>query len=371
MFLCFHFFFTRYVPNSLKTQTRNKRNKNQQTKYRITDQTTIEKISMAQFLSHPETKQELTIYLASKTVSYFSVNTTAKKVYVTADTSTQNNQQELPQYHNQEEADTIIILHAAKMSKNINLFVDSPDTDVALLLTYHYKEIPQNTYFVTGTKQQRRTISIKALYDTLGPKKTSALLGMHAITGSDTTGKLAGRTKDFACNVFWNADDEILDCLAMLGEQDFDVDEAFTGLEAFICLLYRSPFRSLEKTRWYFYSNKQAQDCALPPTKSSLAQHILRAHFQTAIWKTSTIPFPVVGDPIDFGWKFDIGQYTPIMTTNQAAPTAILELTKCGCKRGCKSNGCSCRQNKLPCTEMCGCFVHECTNTTDNCNFET
>jgi hypothetical protein len=56
---------------------------------------------MAQFLSHPETKQELTIYLASKTVSYFRVNTTAKKVNVTADTSTQNNQQETPQFHNQ------------------------------------------------------------------------------------------------------------------------------------------------------------------------------------------------------------------------------------------------------------------------------
>jgi hypothetical protein len=56
---------------------------------------------MAQFLSHPETKQELTIYVASKTVSYFSVNTTAKKVNVTAGTSTQNNQQETPQFHNQ------------------------------------------------------------------------------------------------------------------------------------------------------------------------------------------------------------------------------------------------------------------------------
>jgi hypothetical protein len=54
----------------------------------------------------------------------------------------------------------------------------------------------------------------------------------------------------------------------MLGEQDFDVNKAFTRLETFICLLYRSPFRSLEK--WYSYSNKQAQECVLPPTKSSL-----------------------------------------------------------------------------------------------------
>jgi hypothetical protein len=112
-----------------------------------------------------------------------------------------------------------------------------------------------------------------------------------------------------------------------LGEQDFDVDEISIVLEAFIFLLYRSPFRSLEKTRWYFYSNKQAQDCALPTTKSSLTQHILRVYFQTAIFKSSTVPFPVVGDPIDYGWKYDIGQNKPIMTTNQAAPKAIFELT--------------------------------------------
>jgi hypothetical protein len=45
---------------------------------------------------------------------------------------------------------------------------------------------------------------------------------MHAITESGTKGKLAGRTKDLACNVFGIADNEVLDCFAMLGEQDFD-----------------------------------------------------------------------------------------------------------------------------------------------------
>jgi hypothetical protein len=47
--------------------------------------------------------------------------------------------------------------------------------------------------------------------------------------------------------------------------------------------------------------------------------------------------FPVVGDPIDYGWKLYIGQYKHIIKTNQPAITAILELTKCGCKRGCHS----------------------------------
>jgi inosine-uridine nucleoside N-ribohydrolase len=69
-----------------------------------------------------------------------------KKGYVTADTSSQIKQHEMPKYHYQEEADTIIILHAAKMSKKINLFVDSPDTDVALL----FKKSPRNHILLRG-----------------------------------------------------------------------------------------------------------------------------------------------------------------------------------------------------------------------------
>jgi hypothetical protein len=80
--------------------------------------------------------------------------------------------------------------------------------------------------------------------------------------------------------------------------------------------------------------------------RSLFFQHILRAHFQTAIWITSTIPFPVVGEPTEHGWKFDIADSTSLLwqKIKQLLQQFLSWQRKCGCKRGCESNGCSCRQ---------------------------
>ena len=49
------------------------------------------------------------------------------------------------------------------------------------------------------------------------------------------------------------------------------------------------------------------------------------------------------------------------MTVNSPAPRAVIDLVKCGCRKGCVLN-CSCGKNGLPCTEMCGCMDYECRN---------
>jgi hypothetical protein len=56
----------------------------------------------------------------------------------------------------------------------------------------------------------------------------------------------------------------------------------------------------------------------------------------------------------------------PIMTKSIAAPSAIRQLTKCGCRKGCINNLCSCRQHKLICTELCGCFLYDSANSNDH-----
>jgi hypothetical protein len=234
------------------------------------------------------------------------------------------------------------------------------------LLIHHYCQIPKETFFVTGTKQRKQTISVKALFDSLGKEKASALLGMHAITGSDTTGKLAGRTKEFSFKVFLKASGAVLKSLSMLGEDNFDVDEAFPGIEEYICSLYRSPYNTISKTRWYLFSNKQAQGSALPPTKDALLQHVQRANYQALVWKNATKPFSQIGCPSEHGWELVNELFLQIMTKNSAAPCAILELTKCNCRKGCLNNLCSCRQHELICTELCGCFLYECANSNDH-----
>ena len=46
---------------------------------------------------------------------------------------------------------------------------------------------------------------------------------------------------------------------------------------------------------------------------------------------------------------------------NPSAPEALINLVKCGCKKGCFKK-CSCRNNNIPCTEMCGSIEHSCRN---------
>jgi hypothetical protein len=77
----------------------------------------------------------------------------------------------------------------------------------------------------------------------------------------------------------------------MLGEQDFDVNEAFTGLESFIRLLYRSPFRRLEKLDGIFTYKVSFNSTHITSTISNCNLE----NFY------NSVSCPVVGDPIDFG----------------------------------------------------------------------
>jgi hypothetical protein len=120
-------------------------------------------------------------------------------------------------------------------------------------------------------------------------------LPTHAITGSDLVGKFSGRSKDSAFRIFWDAPDNILERIALLREAKFDAEDDFEKIEAFICLLYRSPFETLGKTRWFLFSNKQKQDEALPPTKGAAIHHIRRAHYQTMKWKNATSTLTKLG----------------------------------------------------------------------------
>ena len=62
--------------------------------------------------------------------------------------------------------------------------------------------------------------------------------------------------------------------------------------------------------------------------------------------------------PLLYGWE---DAYVPVTTLNLPAPEAVLNLVKCNCQKGCTRN-CSCNNNDIACTEMCGCTEYECYN---------
>lgn len=348
---------------------RRKRTKGKSTYYHVKDNTLIQNISLKDFLSDIRTKGELTEYLADKVVCHSkSSYNRMKKLMVTSGTQTNGNV-DIPDSlltHSQEEADTLLVLHALTVLNEAELVVSSPDTDVLLLLVYMYPKLPTSTIFLTGKGRLKRNISVRSIYNNLGPKRASALLGVHALTGSDMSGRFAGRTKDSCFKAFMSCDDEILDALAMLGN-DIDLPaDVCSQLERFVCIFYRSKiYTKVNELRWFLYSNRAAEGENLPPTSGSLDLHIRRAHYISMIWRKACETHPCLPAPTAFGWTFDAGSsyFSPVRCLNPPAPEAVLHLIKCGCKRGCEGR-CSCRKNNIPCTEVCGCWVFSCNNKT-------
>jgi len=143
----------RYMKISLKEQMRTKRTKGKSTYYHVKDTTLPQNISLNDFLSDIRTKAQLTEYLADKFVRHSrSSNNRLKKFMVTSVTQTKGNV-DIPDSlltHSQEEADTLLILHAISVPHEAELVVSSPDTDVLLLLVHMYPHLPVSTVFFAG-----------------------------------------------------------------------------------------------------------------------------------------------------------------------------------------------------------------------------
>ena len=210
------------------------------------------------------------------------------------------------------------------------------------------------------------------MFDALGVEKAKALMGFHAFTGSDTTGRFAGKSKGTCFKTFTSASDNVLLALASLGTKEalpsLDITEA---LEEFVCRIY-SPRTTHKKTsdlRWHMFSQKHCEGERLPPTLGSLEPHIWRAHYVAIIWKRAGEPQPQLPSAVDYGWTEIEGALCPMLSLKPSAPKSILLLIKCTCQKGCSTKRCSCAHANMPCTELCGWSESdECQNTEDSIN---
>ena len=99
--------------------------------------------------------------------------------------------------NNHEEADTLL-LHAMTLVKSLiddsAVYVYSADTDVFFILLRHCDLFDCTLIFqhlLCGF------VDIKGIYVKIGRNCAHALLGLHALTGCDTTGRFDGKTKKF------------------------------------------------------------------------------------------------------------------------------------------------------------------------------
>ena len=132
-----------------------------------------------------------------------------------------------------------------------------------------------------------------------------------------------------------------------------------------MCVVYRRTGpTTLPALRWEMFRSKNLEGEMLPPARAALMPHIARANY-TAVRDKSYITSCPVLPPIDqSGWNLENGVYVPVRCLVPPAPRAVLELTKCGCKAGCRPTGKrSCCSNGLPCTPLCKCYGGDCSNS--------
>ena len=183
--------FDRYISESLKAKTREGRGKCiTSTQYRINDNTVIKDIKLKELLSDIRTKSDLTAYLSEKVLN----SNRFSNLMVTYHTHTIGNIiiPECLQSHDHEEADTLLLLHLFTIKKDSHVYVFASDTDILLQLINCYECLPPESFFINKTS----TIAVKEAHACFGKERSGAIVGFHAFTGTDMTGKFAGRTKE-------------------------------------------------------------------------------------------------------------------------------------------------------------------------------
>ena len=156
----------------------------------ITDSTPVKDITKV--MASNKSKDSLTLYLADKlitkctkpvvTVTRRDVLSNTPDLKFSTDCSTQ------------EEADTLMILHGFELA-NTGIAADFLYPRYQLVgaaLEEIIRYIGLNTPIITCTSDNRRVVALKPIHTKLGSSVTLALPGFHALTGSDTTGRICG-----------------------------------------------------------------------------------------------------------------------------------------------------------------------------------
>jgi hypothetical protein len=216
-----------------------------------------------------------------------------------------------------------------------------------------------------GTGTKTRIIEIAAIVNSLEKQLSpgidiqcfvKALIGVHAITGCDTTSAFSGKGKCKAVKLVTH-NQAYVRAMSKIGEEWVVSEETLKDTEALICQLYGKKCQSVDLLRYEMHCAKggKVDPQALPPCLSSLRLHVTRANFQAAIWRRATIPCPEIPSPQGHGWEVDneSNEVKFVWLGSKPAPEEVLELLSCTCKRTCTLRDCCCLKAGLKCTDLC------------------
>ena len=97
----------------------------------------------------------------------------------------------------------------------------------------------------------------------------------------------------------------------------------------------------------------------LPPTNNAAKYHSYRVYYQVQVWLGNAS----LHEATDWGWQLVNGNLHPIKMDKPPAPDALMKIMRCGCKKNCETNICTCKKHGLYCTELCNnCNSGNCRN---------
>ena len=178
--------------------------------------------------------------------------------------------------------------------------------------------------------------------ETLGSKVFKGLLGFHALTGSDLTGKFFGLSKLTSWDTYMASPQSTLKAFENLGRVlDEETEENLVNFVSELYMKQRAKsVTTVGALRWHLLPIFQSESNRLPPTHKAFRQILIRAHLTALQWNSSHLPSPELTDPNEYGWKWDQTKkiFEPVMTVNLPAPDLVMELISCGCKTGCQTD---------------------------------
>ena len=272
--------------------------------------------------------------------------------------------QDLINHH--EEADVIVTSQAMYVAsvehKSVGVVAD--DTDIYILLLYHYK-IQQlaSPMIMIPTKQGRTATDIGLTSEKLG-NLCFQLLPAHALTGCDQVPMHYGIGKGKMLKVAKEAENS----LSLLGNMAANMEDVIEQATSFMATCYSVQAANMTEARvkvWQTRTMKKTAKkalplCSLPPTSACFRENVKRAHLQAAIWRNAEGDPPNV-DPTHFGWErqdeLKLIRPITIPSSEKIAPENVLKVLCCTCSSNalCRTRQCGCHAAPLGCTVYCSC----------------
>lgn len=89
-------------------------------------------------------------------------------------------------------------------------------------MIHFYDEIPIKSYFIGSKSKKNNSIENGHICNALGRVRTKSLLALHAISGTDMSGKFAGRSKEICLKIFLSASYEIVSAVNEMNNTNID-----------------------------------------------------------------------------------------------------------------------------------------------------